>query len=101
MYLARVYLPLRDNESHPFPSRMFRAVEEELSQRYGGVTAHLEAPASGMWRDKGETHADQVVIFEVILDEPDRGWWIGYRTRLERDFRQKSILITLQPVEVI
>jgi len=101
MYLARFYLPVRDNEGKPFPSLMFRVVEAELSRRYGGVTAHLEAPASGMWRDKGETHADQVVIFEVILDEPDRGWWIGYRARLERDFRQKSILITLQPVEVI
>jgi hypothetical protein len=44
---------------------------------------------------------DQGVIFEVIIDEADRAWWGAYRERLERDFRQKRILLTMQPVEVI
>lgn len=101
MYLARFYLPLRDNEGEPFPSLMFRVVEAELSRRFGGVTAHLESPASGLWREKGTTHVDEVVIFEVIVEEMDRSWWTSYRERLERDFRQKRILLMLQPVEVM
>ncbi|MFN4141778.1 hypothetical protein [Aestuariivirga sp.] len=101
MYLARFYLPLRDNEGEPFPTLMFRVVEAELSRHFGGVTAHLESPASGLWREKGKTHADEVVIFEVIVEDLDRWWWTSYRERLERDFRQKRILLTLQPVEVL
>ena len=42
-----------------------------------------------------------MAIFEVILDQSDRDWWRDYRTRLERDFRQKRILMMLQPVDVV
>lgn len=101
MYLARFYLPLHDNDGQAFPSLMFRVVEAELSRRFGGVTAHLQSPASGLWRDGGTTHVDDVVIFEVILDEADRSWWSAYRARLERDFRQKRILLMLQPADVL
>lgn len=101
MYLARFYLPLRDNAGEAFPALMFRSVEVELSARFGGVTAHLQSPASGIWHDEGETHADEVVIFEVILEEPDCLWWRDYRERLEVEFRQKRILLMLQQVDVI
>jgi len=101
MRLVRFYLPLHDNSGEPFASHMFRAVEAELSRRFGGVTAHLESPASGLWRDGGELHADDVVIFEVLDGGEDRAWWSTYRDRLARDFRQKSILMLLQSVDVV
>lgn len=101
MRLARLYLPLQDNAGNPFAAHMFGAVEDELSARFGGVTAHLQSPASGLWRDGGEVHADDVVIFEVLVRDWDRGWWTAYRDRLARMFRQKSILILLQQVEMV
>jgi hypothetical protein len=101
MRLVRFYLPLHDNDGETFPATMFRAIEAELSGRFGGVTAHLLSPASGLWRHGGEMHADDVVIFEVLSAETERDWWASYRDRLARDFRQKSILMLLQPVEVV
>ena len=101
MQLFRLYLPLRDNAGESFSADMFRAVETELSSRFGGVTAHLEAPASGLWRDGVDRYADRVVIFEVLDGVGDREWWTTYRDRLARDFRQKSILMMLQPVDVV
>lgn len=101
MRLARFYLPLRDNSGEPFPSHMFRSVEAALSARFGGVTAHLQSPASGLWRDGGEIHADDVVIFEVLSRKDDRAWWTAYREELARTFRQKSILMMLQEVDVV
>lgn len=101
MRLVRFYLPLHDNSGEPFPSFMFRAVEAELSARFGGVTAHLQSPASGLWRDGSEVHADEVAVFEVLSRKEDRDWWTAYRQRLAREFRQKSILMMLQPVEVV
>jgi len=101
MRLVRFYLPLRDNAGEAFPAEMFRAIETELSGRFGGVTAHLESPASGLWRHGGEMHADDVVIFEGLSSEAERDWWSTYRDRLARDFRQKAVLMLLQPVEVV
>jgi hypothetical protein len=101
MHLVRFYLPVRDNAGQAFPVPVFRAIESELSRRFGGVTAHLAAPASGLWRQSGKLHADEVVIFEVLTENIDRAWWTGYRERLERDFRQKHILLMLQAVEVV
>ncbi|MEI7600163.1 MAG: hypothetical protein WCJ41_12705 [Aestuariivirga sp.] len=101
MHLVRFYLPLHDNTGEAFPAQMLADVSAELSGRFGGVTAHLLSPASGLWRDGGDMHADDVVIFEVFTQKVDRGWWTAYRERLAEDFRQKSILMLLQPVEVI
>ena len=101
MHLVRFYIPLRDNTGEAFPAQMLADVSAELSGRFGGVTAHLLSPASGLWRDGGDMHADDVVIFEVFTQKVDRGWWTAYRERLAQDFRQKSILMLLQPVEVI
>lgn len=101
MHLVRFYLPVRDNAGQAFPVAMFRAIEAELSQRFGGVTAHLASPASGLWRESGTLHADEVVIFEVLTEDVDRSWWAGYRARLARDFRQKQILLMLHAVEVV
>lgn len=101
MYMVRFYLPLRDNTGKAFPARMFRLVEAQLSHRFGGVTAHLHSPASGMWRDGPKTHVDDVVSFEVLVGEADTYWWNGYREKLQHEFRQKRILLILQPVDVI
>ena len=101
MHLVRFYLPLRDNAGEPFPAFMLRSVEAELSSRFGGVTAHLQSPASGLWRDGNETHADDVVIFEVLSESFDANWWNGYRTQLERQFRQKRVLVMVQAAEVL
>ena len=101
MHLVRFYLPLHNNTGEAFPAQMLADVSAELSGRFGGVTAHLLSPASGLWRDGGDMHADDVVIFEVFTQKVDRGWWTAYRERLAEDFRQKSILMLLQPVEVI
>ena len=76
-------------------------METLLSERFGGVTAHMEAPASGLWHEGGTTHADEIVIFEVILKSADRAWWSAYRQQLEVQFRQKSVMVFLQDIEVL
>ena len=101
MNLIRLYLPLRDNSGNALDPALFKAVEQELSGRFGGVTAHMEAPASGLWRDGNVTHEDDIVIFEVMVDSVDTGWWSGYRRQLEDQFRQKKVLVLSQTVEIL
>ncbi|HEX2079765.1 MAG TPA: hypothetical protein VHG08_18765 [Longimicrobium sp.] len=94
MHVVEVFLPLRDGQGTPFPRAALDRVRRELTERYGGVTAHLRAPAAGAWKDEeGDVERDDVVIVEVVVDELDRGWWAGYRRELEERFRQDEVLV--------
>lgn len=100
MHLVQLLLPLRDNEGNPFPRERMDAVRHHLTERFGGVTAHLRAPATGAWKDDdGGVARDDVVIVEVMAEELDRGWWADYRRVLEAEFRQDEIVIRATPME--
>jgi hypothetical protein len=101
MYLVQILLPVYDNEGTALPRLEYRRVSGELSHRFGGLTAHTQAPAEGIWtesEDARPTH-DEIVIFEVMTDTLDRQWWADYRLELERRFRQREIVIRAQPIE--
>jgi hypothetical protein len=94
MHVIEILLPLRDNQGKPFPRAALDRVRRELTERFGGVTAHLRAPAAGAWKDDdGDVDHDDVVIVEVMADALDRAWWARYRAELESRFRQDEILI--------
>lgn len=100
MHVIEILLPLRDNEGNAFPRAMLDRVRHELTDRFGGVTAHLRAPAAGAWKDdEGDVARDDVVIVEVMADDVDRAWWKEYRRELESRFRQDEILIRATPCE--
>jgi hypothetical protein len=94
MFVVEIFLPLHDNAGTPFPLPMFAAVRSELAQRFGGVTAFMRSPAVGVWKDEdGVARRDEIVVFEVMTEVVDAGWWHSYRRQLERSFRQDEILI--------
>lgn len=94
MVLIQFLLPLRDNAGQPFPRAGFERVRTELTERFGGVTAFLQSPATGAWKEDGErTVRDEVVLFELMTEALDREWWKGYRQELEHRFRQKALVV--------
>ncbi|HEX6911365.1 MAG TPA: hypothetical protein VF142_13255 [Longimicrobium sp.] len=100
MHLVQLLLPLRDNEGRPFPREMLDEVRHALTERFGGVTAHLRAPAAGAWKDdEGGVARDDVVIVEVMAEALDRAWWADYRRALEARFRQDEIVVRATPIE--
>ena len=101
MHLIQILLPLYDNGGAPFGAEHFRPVREELSNRFGGLTAFTRAPAEGLWDDDGKRHHDDVVVYEVMADELDREWWRAYRATLEKAFRQDVILMRAQAIELL
>jgi hypothetical protein len=98
MYLIQILLPLYDNAGKPLSSELFARVRAELTERYGGLTAYSRSPAQGLWKDRGETVHDDIVVFEVMADALDRGWWRHYRQSLEAAFRQDTIMVRAQAV---
>ena len=46
MHLIHILLPLNDNKGKALPKKLFRAVADEMTVKFGGLTAHTRAPAT-------------------------------------------------------
>jgi hypothetical protein len=101
MHVVQFLLPLRDNEQRLFPRADFEKVRAELTERFGGVTAFLQSPAMGAWKDEGETVRDEMVLYEVMVERLDRAWWSGYRAELERRFQQERVVMRALGAETL
>jgi hypothetical protein len=95
MQLIQIFIPTFDNEGQRFSQSNFDGVRRKLVERFGGMTAFVQSPALGLWKDtqRGETARDDVILIEVMVDAVDREWWSAYRTELEQIFRQDEILV--------
>ena len=102
MHLVQILLPVFDNDGIHQPRSQFKRVSDELTDRFGGLTAFTRAPAEGQWKDTsaGTAH-DEIVVFEVMTEDLDRPWWQAYRRELEARFRQEVIVIRAQEIETL
>jgi hypothetical protein len=100
MHLVQLLLPVYDNAGRPFPAAYYAAVRDELTERFGGLTAYTRAPAEGLWSDGASSPTqDDIVVYEVMVEELDRVWWAGFRATLERRFAQDELVVRAQRVE--
>lgn len=89
MYLVQLLLPRYDE-----------SVARELTERFGGLTAYARAPAKGRWKPSPrKTVRDDIVVYEVMVDALDVGWWKRYRTQLERRFEQEELVVRAHRIE--
>ena len=101
MHLVQILLPRADNAGQPFAREDFDCLKEELASRFKGVTAYLQAPAEGLWRQGAQSANDDIVIFEVMVEEIDQPDWRDRRAELERRFRQDKVIIRYMPVALV
>ena len=101
MYLIQILLPLFDNDGALFEAALYTQVRNELSERFGGLTAYSRAPAEGRWHDQGITTHDDIIVMEVMTDGVDTEWWRGYRKSLETRFKQTVIVVRAQMVSLL
>jgi hypothetical protein len=76
-------------------------VKQELASRFEGVTAYLQAPAEGLWRKGAESDNDEIVIFEIMVEEIDLKDWRSRRAELEQRFRQDKVIIRYMPMALV
>jgi hypothetical protein len=101
MYLIEILLPLHDNSGRSFGAGKYADIRQYLTERFGGLTAFTRSPAQGTTVADGETVHDDVVVFEVMTDALDSGWWEGYRHQLQREFRQDEIIIRASAITLL
>ena len=99
MHLVQLLLPLYDNEGRPFPASRYAGVRAGLTDRFGGLTAYTRAPAEGVWNEGGRAARDDIIVYEVMVEQLDRSWWRGFRADLERQFEQDELVARAMPVE--
>lgn len=100
MHLVQLLLPLTGKNGAPLPASHYAAVREELTARFGGLTAYSRAPAEGLWDDGGDRREhDEIIVYEVMADTLDREWWHRFRGDLERRFEQEELVIRAHAVE--
>ncbi len=95
MHLVQILLPVFDNDGRRFERARFDAVRARLIERFGGLTAFVQSPAQGLWRDAqtGTTAHDDMILVEVMVDAFERDWWAAYRSELEEIFRQDEVVV--------
>ncbi|MBY5916540.1 hypothetical protein E0H64_12595 [Rhizobium leguminosarum bv. viciae] len=95
-YLVEILLPtIRSRHSRA----NLDSVRKELTERFGGVTLHVNAPAEGLWEDDGDVEEDRIIVVEVMVDDLDRPWWSSYRADLEARCRQEEIVLRAVVIE--
>lgn len=102
MKLIQILLPLTNNSGRPFPPELYSIVTQELTERFGGLTAFTGAPAEGLWKKTAaHTASDAIVIFEVMSETIDRVWWHHYKTTLESRFSQEELVVRILDIDLI
>lgn len=100
MHLVQLLLPLYDNAGQPFDPANHLPIRRDLTERFGGLTAYVRAPAAGSWKN-GDLTIDDVVVYEVMVETLDRAWWAGYHETLRCEFRQDALVVRAQAIEVV
>jgi len=101
MYLIQILLPLYDNDNVAFDRQFYDRLRDELTKKFGGVTAYRSSPAEGIWKEGGEVSRDRIIIYEVMSHELERAWWTPYRAELEARFRQEKLIVRATSIELL
>ncbi|MBB2820055.1 UNVERIFIED_ORG: hypothetical protein GGD59_003318 [Rhizobium esperanzae] len=93
-YLVKVLLPVGDDAGS-----ILEPISRKLTETFGGVTMHVNAPAEGLWKNEGDVDWDRIVVVEVMTNNLDRAWWAAFRKELELALEQEEIVIRASEVE--
>lgn len=96
--LVQILLPLHDDGGHPHPPSSFARVRQELTRLFGGLNAYSRGPAE---MSGPALEGDGLIVYEVVAQRLEAGWWHAYRSELERRFHQRHIEVRAQAVEVL
>ena len=96
-----IYLPLDFNDGRPIPESKYVSIQQELLNRFGGVTSvQRNFPLQGVWQSGTDIYHDRVVVFSVMdFREETQLECLRYlerlKGRLKKKLDQLEVLITV------
>jgi len=88
--LVQVFLPFSSTTRQ---KKKISSLEKILIDQFGGVSVYAQSPVSGKWQDDNHTEKDQMIVFEIMVPFLEVDFWTSLKLKLQKDFRQKEILI--------
>ena len=101
MYIVQILVPLSDNDGAPFAPAILKDIQDELADRFGGLTAYSRAPARGVWATDSKPALDDIVVVEVMVKKLNGRWWKDFRSRTERLLRQDQLVVRAFPIKLL
>lgn len=102
MLLLQMFLPIYDQKGAPFPSQHFLDLRQELTEKFGGVTTYSRSPVKGLWKEADNSVvADEMIIYEIMIEELDTAYWNRLKIRLQDLFRQDEILMRYHEISKV
>ena len=96
-----IHLPLEYNDGRAIPESKYVSVQQELLNRFGGVTSvQRQFPLQGIWQSGTEVYHDRVVVLSVMdyrlgTELECLRYLERLKVRLKKKFDQLEILITV------
>ena len=81
-YLVEILLPKDTGNGDPVSQKWFEDFLKELTDKFGGATSFVRSPGHGLWRDRGRTDRDTIVVVEVMAEKLEQDYWHSLRERL-------------------
>lgn len=100
--LYQLYLPLNYNDGSPIEEEKFNLTRQELVTRFGGLTNTPPGfPLQGWWQSAGTVVRDDIVIWTVVTQGDENGFFYTYKDLLKQRFVQEEIYIVKIPAEAL
>jgi hypothetical protein len=89
MKLARIILPIMDNQLRPL-NRQHEELKDRLLADWGGYTV---TDGRGAWLHEGKVYAEQVMIYAVAMERADVVRFRTLAAEIARAARQECVMI--------
>ncbi len=100
-----IFLPRLYNDRRPVEHSKFDQVQQELLERFGGLTMFREPTflTQGFWREEGELFEDLIRVYAVFAEDVNaaREYLTAMKPKWKRRFRQLEIFMVETGVEVL
>jgi hypothetical protein len=97
-----VLVPIRFNDGVEVPDELVGDTLLELRKRFGSVSLETQI-IRGQWSHEGQTYLDENM--RMFLDVPDtegaRRFFVQFKRKLKKRFKQIDVWITTYPIEVV
>jgi hypothetical protein len=97
-----ILLPRRHNDGTAVPDALIGETIVMLREKFGAASFETQS-IQGLWQHEGEVYSDDLVrVFVDVTDtDQNRSWFLEFKERLKRDYRQLDIWMTTYPIEVL
>lgn len=90
-------LPEKTSDGKPFPQLYFSELQQELLDKFGGLTVYSRITAEGFWKNETDAVQQNVVVYELMLSKFEANYWKQMKLNLEKKFSQDEVMITYGP----